>query len=376
VTDRAGPAAAGGVAGAPPDGAAPPLLEAVGLARTYAASGGAFRRRGRPIHAVRDVSFRIERGETLALVGESGCGKSTTARLALGLEEPDRGTVRFGGRDLSSLAGAGLRAFRRRAQMVFQDPVGSLNHRLRVGDALREPLRVHGIVPRGEESGRVAGLLRRVGLDPGDARRYPHEFSGGQRQRIGIARALSVEPDLVVADEPVSALDVSVQAQILNLLADLQRDLGLTYLFIAHDLAVVRHVADRVAVMYLGRIVETGPADELFERPLHPYTRALLGAVPRPRPGPRVRASVRGEASAAGATAGCPFEPRCRHPERDAACRRDVPDLAEKRPGASARCMKTPAWKVELRDPARGLADDEQAVRGSATGTREDGGPA
>ncbi|HKK26625.1 MAG TPA: oligopeptide/dipeptide ABC transporter ATP-binding protein [Gemmatimonadota bacterium] len=342
------------------------LLEAEGLARTYAAAGGAFRRSGRPIHAVRNVSFGIARGETLALVGESGCGKSTTARLALGLEEPDRGTVRFGGRDISSLAGAERRAFRRRAQMVFQDPVGSLNPRLRVGDALREPLRVHGIVPREEEAGRVAELLRRVGLDPGDARRYPHEFSGGQRQRIGIARALSVEPDLLVADEPVSALDVSVQAQILNLLAALQRDLGLTYLFIAHDLAVVRHVADRVAVMYLGRIVETGPADELFERPLHPYTRALLGAVPRPRPGLGVRASVRGEASAAGAAAGCPFEPRCRHLERDAACRRDVPELEEKRPDGAARCIKTPAWEVELLDPGPG----------SPAGTRENSDPA
>jgi oligopeptide/dipeptide ABC transporter ATP-binding protein len=325
-----------------------PLLEVEGIARSYAAPGGAFRRRGEAVHAVRDVSFALRRGETLALVGESGCGKSTTARIVLGLERPDAGVVRFDGADVHALSGSGLRAFRRRAQIVFQDPVGSLNPRIRVGEALAEPLRVHGVVPRERVPERVAELLARVGLDPEDADRYPHEFSGGQRQRIGIARALSVEPDLVVADEPVSALDVSVQAQVLNLLADLQRDLGLTYLFIAHDLAVVRQVAERVAVMYMGRVVETGPCEELFRRPLHPYTRALLEAVPRPRPGRRARAPVRGEARAGAVPeAGCPFEPRCAHPERDAACRASLPSLEAKRPGGWARCIKMPAWRVE-----------------------------
>jgi oligopeptide/dipeptide ABC transporter ATP-binding protein len=326
-----------------------PLLVADGLARSYAAPGGAFRRGGPAVRAVRDVSFELRRGETLALVGESGCGKSTTARLVLGLERPDSGTVRFDGADVHALTGSELRSFRRRAQIVFQDPVGSLNPRLRVGDALGEPLRVHGIVPRQKVQERVAELLGRVGLDPGDAARYPHEFSGGQRQRIGIARALSVEPDLVVADEPVSALDVSVQAQILNLLADLQEELGLTYLFIAHDLAVVRHVARRVAVMYLGRVVETGPCEELFARPLHPYTRALLEAAPRPRPGVRARAPVRGEARpGSAAERGCPFEPRCSHPERDEACRAALPPLERKREGGYARCIKEAAWQVDL----------------------------
>jgi len=340
-----------------------PLLEVEGIARTYAAPGGAFRRRGEAIHAVRDVTFQLRRGETLALVGESGCGKSTTARIVLGLERPDAGTVRFDGADVHGLSGADLLSFRRRAQIVFQDPVGSLNPRIRVGEALGEPLRVHGVVPRERVAARVAGLLRRVGLDPEDADRYPHEFSGGQRQRIGIARALSVEPDLVVADEPVSALDVSVQAQVLNLLSDLQRDLGLTYLFIAHDLAVVRHVARRVAVMYMGRIVESGTCEALFERPLHPYTRALLEAVPRPRPGRRVRAPVRGEARAGAVPeAGCPFEPRCTHPERDAACRATLPPLEHKRPEGWARCIKTPAWRVvEEMGPPAGVADEPPA---------------
>lgn len=324
-----------------------PLLQVEAIARAYAAPGGAFRHRGEAIRAVRDVSFELRRGETLALVGESGCGKSTTARIVLGLERPDAGTVRFDGADVHALSGHGLLAFRRRAQIVFQDPVGSLNPRIRVGEALAEPLRVHGVVPRDRVPERVAALLRRVGLDPEDAGRYPHEFSGGQRQRIGIARALSVEPDLVVADEPVSALDVSVQAQVLNLLADLQRDLGLTYLFIAHDLAVVRQVAQRVAVMYMGRIVETGPCEDLFQRPLHPYTRALLEAVPRPRPGRRVRAPVRGEARAGAVPErGCPFEPRCTHPERDEDCRTALPPLERRRPGGWARCIKTAAWRV------------------------------
>jgi len=308
------------------------------------------------VRAVRDVSFELRRGETLALVGESGCGKSTTARLVLGLDRPDAGTVRFDGRDVHALSSAELRAFRRRAQIVFQDPVGSLNPRIRVGDVLREPLRVHRVVPPERVEERVGELLERVGLDPRDARRYPHEFSGGQRQRIGIARALSVEPDLVVADEPVSALDVSVQAQILNLLTDLQEELGLTYLFIAHDLAVVRHVARRVAVMYLGRIVETGPREDLFERPLHPYTRALLDAVPRPHPGAVVRVPVRGEAGEAPA-AGCPFEPRCTHPGRDAACLAAVPPLEAKRSGGYARCVKEAIWRVRPEpgeSPARG----------------------
>ena len=254
------------------------LVRAERLTRT-------FTRSRRPVTAVRDVSFDIRRGETLGLVGESGCGKTTVGRLLLRLDRPTTGRVRYRDEDVGALEGDRLRAFRRCAQIVFQDPYGSLNPRMTVGGALREVLRVHGLAGRAEAPARVAELLELVGMSGSDGNRYPHEFSGGQRQRVGIARALAVEPEFVVADEPVSALDVSVQAQILNLLQDLQAELGLTYLFISHDLAVVRQLSDRVAVMFEGRIVELAETESLFVSPRDPYTRALLSAMPRMRPG-------------------------------------------------------------------------------------------
>jgi oligopeptide/dipeptide ABC transporter ATP-binding protein len=318
------------------------VLEARGLRKVY--RGGGFLRRASPaVTAVEDLSLELREGETLGLVGESGCGKSTTARLLLGLEEPTAGEVLHRGRQLSAMSRRELRDYRRRAQIVFQDPFGSLNPRFSVGAALEEALEVHGLA-RGRAAAERAGeLLETVGLEARDARRHPHEFSGGQRQRIGLARALSVEPEILVADEPVSALDVSVQAQILNLLAELQDRLGLTVLFIAHDLAVVRHVADRVAVMYLGRIVESGPAEDVYRDPLHPYTRALLDAVPRPRPGAGpAPPPVPGEAEAdgAGGEGGCPFYPRCPREDKDEACRAAVPSLEVKAAGRAARCVK------------------------------------
>jgi oligopeptide/dipeptide ABC transporter ATP-binding protein len=317
------------------------LLEAEGLARHYASRGswGVERK----TLAVEDVSLRVLRHETLALVGESGCGKSTTARLLLGLEPPTSGTVRYRGRDLGSMSRTELLEFRRRVQLVFQDPFGSLNPRMTVGGMLGEVLSVHALAAGEERGRRITELLRLVGLGSEAAERYPHEFSGGQRQRIGIARALAVEPDLIVADEPVSALDVSIQAQVLNLLADLQERLGLSYLFIAHDLAVVRQVADRVAVMYAGRIVEASEASALYNEPLHPYTRSLLAAVPRPWPPAekrRVPELPEGPDLPERPT-GCPYLGRCRRPERDEACSLALPLLEERSPGRWVRCIKT-----------------------------------
>ncbi len=299
------------------------------------------------VRAVDGVSFRLQRGETLGLVGESGCGKSTTGRAILRLIEPTSGRLFFDGQDLEEFDRAQLREFRRRAQIVFQDPFGSLNPRMTVGGMLSEVLKVHGIGETGaHRSSRVRELLEMVGLHAEHAGRYPHEFSGGQRQRVGIARALAVEPEFIVCDEPVSALDVSVQAQVINLLRDLQKDLGLTYLLIAHDLAVVEYMSDRVAVMYLGKIVEMAEARELYENARHPYTRALLSAAPRrdPQAGPRrERIRLSGDVpSPIRPPSGCPFYARCPHPAKDDECGRVVPLLEEKGPNHLAACCKSP----------------------------------
>jgi oligopeptide/dipeptide ABC transporter ATP-binding protein len=305
-----------------------PLLEVEGIAKHYPVSRGlVLARNVGTVRAVDGISFKLFRGETLALVGESGCGKSTTARLVLRLIELSAGRVHFEGADITTLGGARLRALRRRMQIVFQDPFASLNPRMTVGGILEEPLIVHGVGNAMERRARVNRLLDLVGLASYHAGRYPHEFSGGQRQRIGIARALAVEPALVVCDEPVSALDVSIQAQVVNLLKDLQGELGLSYLFIAHDLAVVKHMADRIAVMYLGRIVEITTKDALFTRPLHPYTRTLLSAIPRPDPHRRTAHQVAGGdvPSPMDIPPGCRFHTRC--PFANEICRTDDPVL-------------------------------------------------
>jgi oligopeptide transport system ATP-binding protein len=307
------------------------LLEARGISKVFIERS--FRGGKRPLHAVADVSFAIAAGETLALVGESGCGKSTLGRAVLRLSEPTAGELRFEGRDLLRLEGGELRAVRKRLQIIFQDPMGSLNPRMRVEDVVAEPLDVHRLAGnKHERRARVEALLARVGLGPEALTRYPHEFSGGQRQRIGIARALASRPSLIVADEPVSALDVSVQAQIVNLLADLQSQEGLAYLFISHDLRVVRYLAHRVAVMYLGRIVELGPVAEIFLRPGHPYTRALLAAVPTADPErKRLRVLLEGDPpSPLDPPSGCAFHPRCPvyAQLKDERCRTQRPELA------------------------------------------------
>jgi peptide/nickel transport system ATP-binding protein/oligopeptide transport system ATP-binding protein len=299
---------------------------------------------GRPtahVKAVDGVSFAVEAGKTLALVGESGCGKSTVSRLVLRLIEPDAGSVRFEGRDLLALDADQLRSFRRDAQIIFQDPYASLNPRMTVSQILTEPLALHDLVPAARRRERVEELLRLVGLEPRFARRYPHEFSGGQRQRIAIARALAVEPKLVICDEPVSALDVSIRSQILNLLRDLQDRLGLAYIFVSHDLAVVKHIADRVAVMNLGVIVETADAQALFASPRHPYSRALLSAIPLPKPqAKRSRIVLQGEMpSALDPPAGCRFHTRC--PYVIDRCRIEVPQLLADEAGHATACHRT-----------------------------------
>jgi len=318
------------------------LVDVQGLVKHFPGERGYFGL-GRPraaVRAVDDVSFAIMSGQTLGLVGESGCGKSTVGRSILRLIEPDAGRVAIDGLNVLTLGGRELRALRRRMQIVFQDPYGSLNPRLTVRQTLAEPLAIHRLATGADAERRIAALLQEVGLDPGFASSYAHELSGGQRQRVGIARALSVEPQFLVLDEPVSALDVSVQAQVLNLLADLQQRRRLTYLFIAHDLAVVKHVADHVAVMYLGKIVERAPAAALYAAPRHPYTASLLSAVPVPDPkAQRPRIVLTGEVpSPAHPPAGCPFHPRCPHPKKDGRCRTEPPALREVAPGQLAAC--------------------------------------
>ncbi len=309
------------------------------LVKTYKDGGGLFRK-PRIIHAVNDVSLRLDRGESLALVGESGSGKTTLGRCLLRLVEPTSGHVTFDGTDVLALRGGTLRRFRRRMQIVFQDPSGSLNPRMRVGPAVREPLEVHSIAKGDAAKRAVHALFDEVGLHPGLYDRYPHELSGGQKQRVGLARALSVQPDFLVLDEPVSALDVSVQAQVLNLLESLRKKRGLTYLFIAHDLAVVRQIADRVAVMYLGRIVEQGPAEQIYSSPRHPYTEALLSAAPIPDPTVESRRiTLEGDLpSPTDLPPGCAFASRCPHPRKDATCRSTVPELIELKPDHHTAC--------------------------------------
>ncbi len=311
------------------DSAASELLRVEDLCVHYPVTEGLVRQREvGAVKAVDGVSFHLRRGETLGLVGESGCGKSTTALAVLRMLTPTSGRIFFDGKDITALAGEPLRRLRRRMQMVYQDPFGSLNPRMRVRDLVGEPLIVHGAGRRSAEyRNRINELLDLVGLLPDMGERYPHEFSGGQRQRIGIARALALEPELVICDEPVSALDVSIQAQVINLLMDLQQELGLTYLFIAHDLSVVRHISDRVGVMYLGRLVETAPKQTLFANPRHPYTQILLGAVPVPDPAvesTREQPMILGEVpSPRNPPSGCAFHPRC--PQAEDRCRDQRP---------------------------------------------------
>jgi peptide/nickel transport system ATP-binding protein/oligopeptide transport system ATP-binding protein len=305
------------------------LLEVDGLTKDYAARGG-----GTTLRAVDDVSLAVAAGETLGVVGESGCGKSTLARLILRLIEPTAGSVRFMGSDLTRLSAAAMRPHRRNMQIVFQDPYASLDPRMTIAAIISEPLDIHRVGDRRARRDRVVELLDLVGLSPGAADRYPHEFSGGQRQRIGIARALALDPKLLVLDEPVSALDVSIQAQILNLLLELRSRLRLSYIFISHDLSVIEHVSDRVAVMYLGRIVESGPADALFRHPLHPYTRALIAAIPGTA---RERIVLRGDPpSPERLPSGCHFHPRC--PLAQELCVRTAPVLRVIEQNRKAEC--------------------------------------
>jgi oligopeptide transport system ATP-binding protein len=316
-----------------------PLLSVKDLRKHFAVKGGVFAREVERVHAVDGVSFDIGQGETLGLVGESGCGKSTTGRCILRLIEPSSGEVTFKGADVRQMSGETLRALRRDMQIIFQDPYASLNPRLTVAAIIGEALHIHNLTKsKREMEDRVVQLLETVGLQPDHMSRFPHEFSGGQRQRIGIARALAVEPKLVVCDEPVSALDVSIQAQVINLLEDLQEKFGLTYLFIAHDLSVVEHISDRIAVMYLGRVVEVAESAELYDRPLHPYSEALLSAVPIPDPTiKRKRIMLQGDVpNPIRPPSGCHFHTRCPIAKPD--CSQRSPELIEKRPGHWVAC--------------------------------------
>jgi oligopeptide/dipeptide ABC transporter ATP-binding protein len=316
----------------------PNVLEVQDLKTYFPVRKGLLRRAVGHVHAVDGVSFKIGAGETLGLVGESGCGKTTVGRTVLRLIEPTAGVIRLGGRDITRLARAELRPLRREMQIIFQDPFSSLNPRMRAGDIVGEPLKVHATVPPRKRRERVAALFARVGLSEAQMDSYPHQFSGGQRQRIGVARALALNPKLIVCDEPVSALDVSIQAQVINLLTDLQRELGLSYLFISHNLAVVEHISHRVAVMYLGRIVEHTDRETLFRKPLHPYTEALLAAVPVPDPAARrAKRVLQGDVpSPLHPPAGCHFHTRC--PYAEARCRSETPRLREIEPGHHVAC--------------------------------------
>ena len=323
--------------------AAGPLLQIRNLRKFFPITAGFFRRTVGQVRAVDDVNFDVYQGETLGLVGESGCGKSTAGKAILKLVEPTAGTIRLRGQDLTPLSPAQMRPYRRELQVIFQDPYSSLNPRMTAGAIVGEGFAIHGIAKGAERRRRVIELLAKVGLHADAYDRYPHEFSGGQRQRIGIARALAVEPRFIVADEPVSALDVSIQAQIVNLLQDLQRQMNLAYLFIAHDLRVVEHISQRVAIMYLGKIVEIAPSEEIYTSPRHPYTRALLSAVPVAEPGrKRERIALQGDVpSPIAPPTGCAFHPRCPHAQE--ICRREDPKLVKGARGHAVACHVFPA---------------------------------
>ncbi|MDZ4178234.1 MAG: dipeptide ABC transporter ATP-binding protein [Coriobacteriia bacterium] len=339
------------------------LLRVDNLCKYFPVNQGVLTSRlGSKVHAVEDVSFTVNEGETLGLVGESGCGKSTTGRCVIRLLEPSSGTITFDGQDVGSMRGAALKAFRREVQIIFQDPYASLNPRMTIGEIVSEPLVVHNIGSRDERRDAVRELLEVVGLNPEHINRYPHEFSGGQRQRIGIARALALRPKLIVCDEPVSALDVSIQAQVVNLLDDLQDRFGLTYLFIAHDLSVVRHISDRVAVMYLGKIVEVGDWKGLYDRPHHPYTQSLLSAVPVPDPETqrsRERIILKGDVpSPIHPPTGCRFHTRCPIAEFPR-CAEEEPALRTVAPGHQAACHFAAPCPIDLKTGCRVVTESD-----------------
>jgi oligopeptide/dipeptide ABC transporter ATP-binding protein len=343
------------------------LVELEHLTKHFAVKQGVFARGTSQVHAVEDVSLTVRSGETLGIVGESGCGKSTTARLILRLLEPTSGTIRFDGKDISKLSQGKLRPLRREMQMIFQDPYASLNPRKTVGQIVGAPFAIHGV--KGARA-RVQELLETVGLNPEHYNRYPHEFSGGQRQRIGVARALALSPKLIVCDEPVSALDVSIQAQVLNLLRALQRDFSLTYVFISHDLSVIRQIADRIAVMYLGRVVEIGDSEAIYNHPKHPYTAALLSAVPRAGTDPRERIVLTGDVpSPISPPSACVFHPRCPRFHKGH-CDVETPELRELAPLQAAACHypleRWPMSDAEIRQAEGAVRRDAPHLEGAA----------